>query len=332
VDVRTVLQQLHLVDQPEATVAAQPELLDAAEAVAATVEVESTARLFTESVATEQLRDEMAALRHQLAEQLDNFSQRISGELRGFRDGQPMVADALPRQEPERASPAAWVLALVAGLAAVVLGTLWWQAQAREQAVRNELADARATISEMSARMASVPAVSPLLDAAGAQSSAPAATPATVVVRVPFGEPPLAGTRIDKLRDFVTRLIAQGAHGTVEVRRYAGRFCLSGGGTEGYSLAETSIPYIKCDLVADATDPQLRFGAPESIAFANTLAELRKQAGDAIRIDVQEGRADSPAATYPDIGGTPPRVPTAGEWNAAAEANNRVEIRWHPAT
>jgi len=333
VDVRTVLQQLHLLDEPEATVAAQAELADAAEAVAATVEVESVARLMTEPGMSEVLRDEIASLRRHMNEQIDHLGQRLSGELRtAVRDMQPMVAEPLPPREPDRDSPAPWVLALVAGLAAVVLGTLWWQARVREQAARNELADARATISEMSARLTAAPV-------AGVETEAPAQpTPDTagavgqVVVKVPFGEAPLAGTRIERLRDFVTRLIAQGARGTVEVRRFAGRFCLSGGGTEGFSLADANMPYIRCDLVADATDPQLRIGAMESIAFANMLTELRRQAGDAIRIDVQEGRNDNTVMAYPEIGGTPPRVPTAGEWNAAAEANNRVEIRWHPAT
>jgi CheY-like chemotaxis protein len=332
-DVRTVLQQLHLVESEAVTVAAQPELLDAAEAVAATVEVESTARLITESIATEQLRDEIAALRRHVAEQLEQFSQRLGGELRtAIRDAQPMVAEPLPPQEPERAGPAPWILALVAGLAAVVLGTLWWQATQREAAARNALADERATSSELRARLNPAP---DLAAAATATQATPevSGTVGQVVVKVPFGEAPLAGTRIDKLRDYVTRLIGQSARGTVEVRRYAGRFCLSGGGgNDGFSLAETNMPYIKCDLVADATDPQLRIGAPESIAFANALAELRRQAGDAIRIDVQEGRNDNTAMAYPEITGTPPRVPTAGEWNSAAEANNRVEIRWHPAT
>jgi hypothetical protein len=330
VDVRTVLQQLHLVDAEPATVAAQPELADAAEAVAATVEVESTAHLITESLAAERIRDEMAALRHHVAEQLDHFSQRLSAELRNaIRDAQPMVADPLPPPEPERASPAAWILALVAGLAAVVLGTLWWQSSQREQVLRNDLADSRATVAELSARLTPAPAAAPA--AAVAATSAPAAVAPPQVLKVPFGEAPLAGSRIERLRDFVTRLLAQGARGTVEVRRFAGRFCLSGG-NEGFSLADANIPYIRCEVVADATDPQLRVGAPESIAFANMLTELRRQAGDAIRIDVQEGRTDNTVMPYPEIGGTPPRVPTAGEWNAAAEANNRVEIRWHPAS
>ena len=84
--------------------------------------------------------------------------------------------------------------------------------------------------------------------------------------------------------------------------------------------------------MADAGDPALGNATVESVAFANLLAELRRQAGDSIRIDVQEGHAEIPGVAYPEIGGTPPRIPSAGEWNAAATANNRVEIRWQPAT
>ena len=340
VDVRTVLQQLHLTDQPEAeTVAAQPELLDAAEAVAATVELETNASQLSDPRVAEELRDEIAALRRHIADQIDHLGHRFSTELRtAVREAQPIMAEPRAPQEPERASPAPWILALAAGLAAVVLGTLWWQARSSEQSLHNELADARATITEMSARMTPAPAAAtPQVVADATAPAAPgaggaAAAGTALVVKVPFGEAPLAGTRVEKLREFVSREIAQNARGTVEVRRYAGRFCLSGaGGTDGYSLAEPSIPYIKCELVADATDPQLRIGPVESVAFANVLAELRKQAGDALLIDVQEGRNENTVMAYPDIGGTPPRVPTAGEWNAAAEANNRVEIRWHPA-
>ena len=151
-----------------------------------------------------------------------------------------------------------------------------------------------------------------------------------MVVKVPFGEAPLAGARIERLREFATRMIALGERGTVEVRRYPGRFCLSGNATEGYSMAEAATPYIKCELMADANDAALGNRASESVAFATTLADLRKQGGEAVRIDVAEGRGDTTAVAYPEIGGTPPRIPTAGEWNAAAEANNRVEIRWHP--
>jgi hypothetical protein len=62
------------------------------------------------------------------------------------------------------------------------------------------------------------------------------------------------------------------------------------------------------------------------------LAEIRRQYGNAIRIEVTVGSETETQQAYPEIGGEPPRVPTAGEWNAAAEANNRVDLRWHAAT
>ena len=59
-DVRTVLQQLHLVDQPEpATVAAQPEVLDAAVAVANTVETAALPPMPEQNV--EGVREEILA-------------------------------------------------------------------------------------------------------------------------------------------------------------------------------------------------------------------------------------------------------------------------------
>jgi len=332
-DVRTVLQQLHLVDQPEtATVAAQPELLDAAVAVANTVE--TAAPPAPPEVDVEGVREDIGALKRQMADQLEVLGQRFSAELRAaIREAVPLV-EPPPPAEPPRASPLPWIVALAAGLAAVVLGTLWWQGGLREAALRNDLADARATVTELSARLARPAPEAEIAGTAATTGNAPttaAPVAAAVVVKVPFGEAPLAGSRIEKLREFAGRIIAQGTHGTVEVRRFAGRFCLSGNATEGFSMAEAATPYIKCELMADANDAALGNTAPESVAFASTLADLRKQGGEAVRFEVAEGRGDSTAAAYPEIGGTPPRIPTAGEWNAAAEANNRVEIRWRPA-
>ncbi len=65
--------------------------------------------------------------------------------------------------------------------------------------------------------------------------------------------------------------------------------------------------------------------------FAAALSDIRRQYGNAIRV-VVNGTGTELQKAYPDIGGDPPRVPTAGEWNAAAEANNFVEMRWHSST
>jgi hypothetical protein len=152
------------------------------------------------------------------------------------------------------------------------------------------------------------------------------------VVHVPFGETPLGGARITELRELVQLIARQGLKGSVEVRRHSGRYCLSGSSRDGYSLAETAVPYRQCDLMADPTDPALGPAPQESMEFAATLAEIRRQYGNAIRIEVTVGNDTELQQAYPEIRGDPPRVPTAGEWNAAAEANNRVDLRWHPST
>jgi hypothetical protein len=329
--VRTVLQQLHLVEQQEAqTVAVQQEVLDAAVAVAATVETQAHAVAVTETPVDEVLRDEIAALKRYFADSLDAHGQRVLADVRSaIRDSLPQPPEPPQiKQDKPLHRPVPWLLALAASAAAAVFGTLWWQTQQQGEALRADLADTKATVTELSARLMQATAV-----AAGAASVAVTESGApVVVVRVPFGEVPLAGARIEQVRNFVTALAQGGVKGTVDVRRYAGRFCLAGSGGDGYSLAEAATPYIKCDLVADASEPVLGNAVTESVAFANMLAALRKQHGAAINIEVGEGSSDAQSVPYPQIGGTPPRVPTAGEWNAAAEANNRVEIRWHPAT
>ena len=324
-DVRTVLQQLMLVEPDASTVAAQPEVLNAAVAAVAAIPPEPAAPLIERRrgpPVDTLLRTELAQLREHFAEQLDLTAQRLQGEMRAaVREAQPPPVDLHSQQPPRSNAP--WLLALAAGLAAVVLGTLWWQVNAQQKLLRAELSDARSTIAEMAARITAMPA-------RGQDGSAGETAVLAEVVQVPFGEVPLAGSRVERLREFVAARIAENARGTVEVRRFAGRFCLAAS-SDGYRPADASTPYSKCDLVADAMDPALGGGSPESAAFASMLVELRRQAGDDIHIEVQEGRPEIISLPYPETG-TPAHALTAGEWNSAAAANNRVEIRWQPAT
>jgi CheY-like chemotaxis protein len=316
-DVRTVLQQLRLVAQPEPPPAAQPEV-PAAAAATAGPSVE------------ELLKDEVAAMRRQLAETLAAHSQQVVSEVRGLiREALPVQPAAAPTEpEKPRHGPWPWLLALAASVAAAVCGTLLWQGRQQLDTLRSELADSRSTAALLAARLGPAPqaaAVDPFAAAASAGDTA-------LVLRVPFGEAPLAGARVEALRGFVAQIATLAQKGTVEVRRYTGRFCLAGSGTAGYALADGATPYGNCDLVADATDPALGSAGPESAAFTSLLAELRRQYAALLTIEVGVAGGDPAGNPYPEVGGVPPRVPTAAEWNAAALGNNRVEIRWHPAT
>jgi CheY-like chemotaxis protein len=328
-DVSKVLQQLHLFDTEqldfEIPVAAALATGSHAVTPAAMTPGATVAAVVAPPPAAEVLlRDQIAELRRFMVTSLDQQGERILEDVRALlRDAVPPPVD-LPAPPPRRPW-LPWMLALVAGVATLVLATLVWQVSTQRDELQVQLA-------QLSHTIAVAPTSVPAQAAASTGTDAPGAIPAVSVVRVPFGEMPLSGARIAELRRLVQSIAQQGLRGTVEVRRHAGRFCLSGNGPDGYSLAETGVPYIKCDLVADATDPVLGPGPGESMEFAATLADIRRQYGNAIRVEVTIGAETELQQPYPDIGGVPPRVPTAGQWNAAAEANNRVELRWHAST
>ena len=352
-DVSKVLQQLHLTHDavphasepvgatlagPDETTAEVPvALADTGRLHIATPSIQTPAMAAAATAAPpvvdHLLRDQIAELRRFMVSRLDDQSERLLTDVRlMIRDAvppppPPPAPVLLPPPPPAPRSPWPWALAAAASLVAVVLGALLWNQTQR----LNSLEAGRAAAVALTATAPATGAVAKPVAAVGTQASLDA-SPEITVLPVPFGEAPLAGSRVDQLRSLVGALAANGLSGTVEVRRFAGRFCLQGDRGNGFSLADAAMPYLQCDLVADAGDAALGSQPAESTTFANTLAELRKAHGEAIRIQVAEESEGPAARSYPEIGGTPPRVPTAGEWNAAAEANNRVEIRWHPGT
>ncbi len=291
-DVRSVLQQLHLVPQPEpVTIAAQQDVLDAAEAVAASVD--SHVPVPMGPPVDEVLRDEVAALRQHLAESLESHSQRVVSDVRSLMIELMPAPPEPPPADPDSPgrSTLPWLLALAASVTAAVLGTLLWQHQQQLGTLKSELADSRSTVTLLAARLVPAPVPQPaVVDPAFGAAADPNGT--ELIARVPFGEAPLAGDRVEALRSFVARVATLGQKGTVEVRRHAGRFCLARSGTEGYVLADAATLSSKCELVAEATDPQLGNTSPESVAFANALAELRRQHEALLTIDVGAVRSE----------------------------------------
>ena len=140
---------------------------------------------------------------------------------------------------------------------------------------------------------------------------------------VPFGESPLAGVRTEHLQAVLDKLLAGGFHGLVEIRSFQGRYCLQGTG-EALALASAEINYARCDQIGNPLDPAGP-AARESVAFANMLAALHTRAAGAIEVQVSTGAADELNMAYPAV----TEQLSAGDWNRAAAANNRVELRWH---
>ena len=333
VDVSKVLYELHLL----------PDRRDVAEPALAPVEIESgipfekkVTPLPTPSIdwgkrVEAAVKDQAVDIRRFIVASLDSFASRIVSDV---KDVLPAPVDVIAPPPPPKPSVLPWVLGIAASLIlAGGFGTAWFLtrndlAKSRAEVIslnnaNGDLEHARqdltATVKDLTAALQSVNASASTSVSGGPTSSVPGTTR---FEPVPYGEIPFDRSRLDVLREFLNKLEAQQFHGVVHITNTAGSFCLTGNPTDGYVPAAAGLPVAKCDVIGNPFDESLSGQQRESLAFANLIAGVRQRSGGAIQVSV-----DPPA-----IGKGPTPYPlrtdglTAGEWNRAAVANNRVEF------
>lgn len=319
-DVSKVLYQLHLVPDrrtSEQTTFRPVGVEDSGEPHAAAV------RPLTEAA----LREQFAELRRAMMATLDSQSERFVADMRA------MLLEALPPPPPaEPARPArpwGWIAVSCVALALAIAGTgMWWREFNLRRGLEAELVQAREA-AERAPSPEAAPVTSAAADAADESPTVPEGATAEseamqpIIEAVPYGVDPLGGERLETVRRLLTRLAEEGRTGVVEVRTFAGRFCLVGNATEGFSLAPDETPYSRCDVVGNPHDEGLLPAQRIPLAVANLAGDLRTRTQGALDVRVEVGDADSILEAYPPV----TEHLTAGEWNRAARANNRVEIR-----
>ncbi|MFI4891425.1 MAG: response regulator [Steroidobacterales bacterium] len=342
VDVSKVLYELHLLadrrdrDEPVlAPVELERERAGAPELVPKSGAVEWGSRV--EAL----VRDQGADMRRFIVASMDSFAARIIGDLRTALPPARSAGDGLPPViAPPPRSKLLWpALCIAAGCCAILFAIYGMLA-------RGELAKARADSAALSAANAeltrtrqeladTVKDLSNALAAGPGPGPAPAPAPASPassnlpparVESVPYGEMPLDRSRLDVLRELLSKLEAQGAHGVVRITSYAGLFCLSGNATDGYLPANASLLLGKCDLIGNPSEDSSFAQQRQSLAFANLIAGIRQRTSGAISVAIDASSNARPAAAYPQRSETL----TAGDWNKAAAANNRVEFTFEP--
>jgi hypothetical protein len=191
-------------------------------------------------------------------------------------------------------------------------------------AVERAKAAAMIAAAAASATVASnVPLAAPPADGGiGGPTAGPIATE-----YVPYGETPLAGSRLERLRALASMLETQQFKGRIRVESYVGDFCLGGNANEGFAPADVNLPATKCDLVGNPFDDAMSVAQRQSVDFANFAATLRRRTGGDIQIEVVNGGRSQPVA-YPEQD----EKTTAGSWNTVAAQNNRVEFHVLPAS
>jgi CheY-like chemotaxis protein len=300
------------------------------------------------------LKEQSAELRRFVVASLDSFAARVSTDTRETLKGipAPVVNVPPPPEAPPPPKPTAWIaLAALGCLVALVTAAFAWRQHQDVVALAERLAEQNSALAGLKPpsaaagapaadpasdsaperaagieraagveRAAGIERVTPPAPAAAAPAAAPMSLPAPVVVPVPYGEVPLSGARLEPLRTLLADLEQKQFRGRVRVTAYVGDFCLTGNPTEGYSLAPDEMVANRCDLVGNPYDDALRPAQRQSLAFANLVAGMRQRTQNAIEIVVAGGGRAPVVTAYPTGADA-----TAGQWNAAAAANHRVE-------
>ena len=264
-------------------------------------------------------------LRRFMVDNLETQADRILGDMR------LLLQDSMPEplvEPPSAARNLAPWLAAAGLLLAGFFGLLWWQRQGEVGSLNKQLSQSQQQLSQTQQALQSANAKAAA--AAAAQSGGGAGKgdghSTSLVEPVPFGEAPLAGTRVEQVAALLARLTASGFHGVVQIRSIPGRYCLISGPGGAMTPAADSTPYAKCEQIGNPHDDDDAGAGRQSVAFADMLSTARASAG--YEIQVSAGDADEVAHPYPAVTDSL----TAGEWNRAAAANNRVELRWQAAT
>ena len=323
-DVSKVLYQLHLVADrrdPEQSTFTPINLRDEG---APDTGAGVGSRALTEST----LREHFADLRRALVAGIDTQTERITSEVRALLlESLPPATLATP---PPQALPSwAWLPAATLLVIGLVGAVAWWRSAQLLEAVRTELTQQRAREAAPLVAAAATDAVS----SAGPSEAAAAPAPRTaraagsesrpIIVPVPYGADALGGARLDVIRRLLDRLTQQKATGVVDVRAFAGRFCLVGNAIDGFAVPPDEMSFAKCDAVGNPADEALSAAQRTPLALANLIASVRSATHGALQVQVSTGDADNLRAPYPTVAGDL----TAGDWNRSGSANNRVEIR-----
>jgi CheY-like chemotaxis protein len=276
------------------------------------------------------LAHHMLDVRRFIVENLESSADRIVGDVRlMMQDQTPPLAGFPPSSRPMD-----WRLGLaVVGLVAAFLFGLQWSKQrgaadaltAQLTATQQQLGAAQQNLLSLQTADAVAASAAPPANELGFLSDAADTRGNSLLEPVPFGETPLAGARLERISGLLTRLVAQGFRGIVEIRSIAGRFCTVTGPGGTPVLASETMLYSKCEQVGNPRDDNVS-ASHESVAFANMVSTVQQNSGGKIDVQISAGSPEEAVVPYPAVAETL----TAGDWNHVAAANNRVEVHWQP--
>lgn len=252
-------------------------------------------------------------------------------------------AEMLRTQASQPDAERIWRTATAAAAVLVValLGLVFYQQYQIQQFLQSSAAQSVTTLANASATNASSSRSNAALRAAAAPdvitplpaltSMAPTAptspTPRTESEVVPYGEVPLAGARLERLRTLLDSLNTEKVKGLLRIEVFTGDFCLTGNPVAGYMPAADDVAVSRCDLIGNPFGDALTVQQRQSVSFANVVASVNSNPNSGVKVQLVDG-AHKVQTVYP----TPTAGVTAATWNRIAERNQRVEFTVLPAS
>jgi CheY-like chemotaxis protein len=132
--------------------------------------------------------------------------------------------------------------------------------------------------------------------------------------------------QLNRLRELLLRLEGIGFTGTVRMASHLGEFCVVTDADGAWQLAPPDLRINDCDRFGHPLDDSVSVSQRQSVSFANFLATSPVVNGGQIEVEVVAHDRRGSERRYP----FPATIATAGDWNALATLNNRVEYTLLP--
>ncbi|MEL7536304.1 MAG: response regulator [Pseudomonadota bacterium] len=330
VEVSRVLKSLRLIPANEvdldvgaATLASEsPSLVDVAAAAERLVDDDRDMRQWIQELFEQQ----RAVIRRDLLDSYESIATRVADEI------SPEAADDDGTSDGRITAPVAVAVGALC-LITVAFAWLYWRAETKWQQAEAQIAELsteRLALREQTAD--GTVALQTSLNEERAALRERYQSALNLVAwsfnnggRYAWNSIPLDDLLTDRLSELVRQLEALDFKGTLVVETHVGNFCTVADGSGLVTLAPGDLGVAGCTSsnldIAEAD----RIGSQQTVAFANLVETVSEQTGGDISIAVSTLANMQPRVAYPD-----PATASAGQWNAVAAANQRIEIRLDP--
>ncbi|KKO00449.1 hypothetical protein LCGC14_0125400 [marine sediment metagenome] len=144
--------------------------------------------------------------------------------------------------------------------------------------------------------------------------------------RFAFADTPFDDRRLSFVNELILHLDREGFEGVVHMTAHAGKFCMIQDGEGIMTLAPDDLPVTECEdfgmEMARLHDAQ----ALQSQAFADLTSQAPLLEDSGIRLVAEPAIEQIPRIEYPKLD----EELLAGEWNAIARENQRIEVKLVP--